>query len=150
VIFGLIQVKQPWAVDLLEKSAVEDGQWVVRNASSQALEGMDSPNPYLPMRLPQDSDNPILIEFAGEQGVGLSPGKPATSLIVQMLRTGTEQQKLAVLQLLRQRMDARMIPDIYTILYGTSGDLRESAFYTLWLMSAAGIELPSPTQFGLG
>jgi HEAT repeat protein len=150
VVFGLIQVKEAWAVKLLEKSAVEDGQWVVRNASTQALEAIESPNPYLPRRLPPDSDNPILIEFAGEQGIGLTPGKPATDLIVQILRTGSEEQKLAALYRLRQQMDARMIPEIYHILYGTTGELRESAFNTLWLMSAAGIKLPSPTQFGLG
>jgi HEAT repeat protein len=150
VIFGLIQVNQPWSINLLEKIAVEDGQWVVRNAAAQALEVVGDLNPYLPKRVPSDSDNPIFIEFAGEQGIGLSPGKPAADIIVQLLRTGTKEQKLAVLKRLRQHMDARMVPEIYDILYGTSDEQRESAFYTLWLMAAAGIELPSPTQFGLG
>jgi HEAT repeat protein len=150
VIFGLIQVNRPWAINLLEKIAVEDGQWVVRNAAAQALEVAGNTNPYLPKRVPPDSDNPVLIEFAGEQGIGLSPGQPATNLIVKLLRTGTKEQKLAALQRLRQRMDVKMVPEIYDILYGTSDELRESAFYTLWLMAAAGHDLPSPTQFGLG
>ena len=130
--------------------AVEDGQWVVRNAAAQALELINSPNPYLPKNFPADSDNPILIEFAGNQGLGLTPGKSAAKLIVQMLRTGNEEQRLAALARLRRYMDSRMIPEIYNILFGSSGELRESAFNTLWYMSSAGIKLPSPSQFGLG
>jgi len=150
VVFGLIQVKRPWAVNLLKKMAVEDGQWVVRNAAAQALEFINSPSPYLPKKLPADSDNPRLIEYAGKQGLGLTPGKPAAKLIVQMLRTGNDEQRLAALARLRRYMDSRMLPDVYSILFASSGELRESAFNTLWYMSSAGIELPSPTQFGLG
>jgi HEAT repeat protein len=150
VVYGLIQVKRPWSVNLLKKMAVEDGQWVVRNAAAQALELINSPNPYLPKNFPPDSDNPILIEFAGNQGLGLTPGKSAAKLIVQMLRTGNEEQRLAALARLRRYMDSRMIPEIYNILFGSSDELRESAFNTLWYMSSAGIKLPSPSQFGLG
>jgi len=150
VVYGLIQVNRPWSVNLLKRMAVEDGQWVVRNAAAQALELINSPNPYLPKNFPADSDNPILIEFAGNQGLGLTPGKSAAKLIVQMLRTGNEEQRLAALARLRRYMDSRMIPEIYNILFGSSGELRESAFNTLWYMSSAGIKLPSPSQFGLG
>jgi len=150
VVYGLIQVKRPWAVNLLKKMAVEDGQWVVRNAAAQALDFINSPSPYLPKNLPADSDNPRLIEFAGKQGLGMTSGKPAAKLIVQMLRTGNDEQRLAALARLRRYMDSRMLPEVYSILFGSSGELRESAFNTLWYMSSAGIELPSPTQFGLG
>jgi HEAT repeat protein len=150
VVYGLIQVERPWAENLLKKMAVEDGQWVVRNAAAQALEFINSPSPYLPENFPADSDNPRLIEYAGRQGLGLTPGKSAADLIVQMLRTGNDEQRLAALARLRRYMDSRMIPEIYSILFGSSGELRESAFNTLWYMSCAGIKLPSPTQFGLG
>lgn len=150
VVYGLIQVKRPWAINLLKKMAVEDGQWVVRNAAAQALEFINSPSPYLPKIMPADSDNPRLIEFAGKQGLGLTPGKSAANLIVQMLRTGNDEQRLAALARLRRYKDSRMIPEIYSILFGSNNELRESAFNTLWFMSSAGILLPSPTQFGLG
>lgn len=150
VVFGLIQVKKLWAKELIEKMAIEDGQWVIRNAATHALEMINDLDPYVPRVLPEDSESPWLISYAGEQGVGIIPGQPATDLIMHALRNGTDEQRTAALERLCHDMDPKMIVAIYEILYGKTGALRETAFNTLWHMEAAGIELPSPTKFGLG
>jgi hypothetical protein len=48
VVYGLVRVRQPWALQLLEKMQVEDEQWVVRSAATQALEEIHKPDPRLP------------------------------------------------------------------------------------------------------
>lgn len=150
VVFGLLQIKEPWAVKLLEKMAVEDGQWVVRNAALQALEDTTRTNPCVPIQIKPLSDTPWLIAFAGERGLGISPGKPALELLIQALKEGSEEQKLAALNELRLRGETESIPAIYHILYGQQGRLKEAAFNALWHLAAAGVELPAPAQFGLG
>jgi HEAT repeat protein len=149
-VYGLIQSKQSWAIELLNNLAIEDGQWVIRNACAHAIETIGKPSPYIPNKLPPDSENPYLIAIAGEYGIGLVPGKSADELVFRILKNGSEDQRFVAIERLSQHMDPRMIPVLYNILYGTSGELREKTFDLLWQMAASGIEMPPPTQYGLG
>ncbi|HQU36170.1 MAG TPA: HEAT repeat domain-containing protein, partial [Anaerolineales bacterium] len=71
VVHGLARIEQPWAIELLQKMQVEDDQWVVRNLATQYLEQGSKPDPRVPQKLPNPSDTPWLIEFAGKQGMGI-------------------------------------------------------------------------------
>lgn len=150
VVYGLMRVGEPWARQILEKMQIEDGQWVVRTAADQAVEQLNSPNPYVPRPLPALAQTPWLIVFAGKLGMGVSPGKPAMDLLLQALKSGEPEERLAALEYLALHGDATFIPHIYHILYGCEGELREAAYYTLWCLAGSGVPLPSPTQFGLG
>jgi HEAT repeat protein len=149
-IFGLKRIGEPWAKEILEKLELEDDQWVVRNTAQRIVEEMAQPNPHIPQPPRPLSETPWLIAFAGERGIGISPGKPVQSLLLQALRDGNEEQQLAALEEYRQHGDASIIPTLYSVYYGSPGELRETALNTLWHMAASGLELPSPTKFGLG
>jgi hypothetical protein len=69
---------------------------------------------------------------------------------VQALKTGDPQHCRAALDYLVQRPEPAAVPQIYQIMFGPVGELREAAFNTLWHMNAAGMDLPAPKQFGLG
>ena len=69
VVFGLKRVKENWAVQMLESIQINDSEWVVRNAASEALNSMVSSNPHIPRPLPSPSESAWLIEFAGKQGI---------------------------------------------------------------------------------
>jgi HEAT repeat protein len=145
VVFGLAKVREPWAIKILEKMQVEDGQWVVRNAATQALEELARRDPRIPSPRPSLSETPWLIAFAGEQGIGISPGKPAEGLLIKALAEGTDEQRIAALDRLALLATKEAIPGIYQVLANGQGDLREAAFNSLWHMAVSGVDLPPIT-----
>ncbi len=150
VVDGLKRVKEPWAIQILEKMQVEDSQWVVKNAASQALEELNQPDPRVPRPFPTLTETPWLIAFAGEQGMGVVPGKPAMDLLLLALKQGNDEQRLAAMRfLVRYSGDEAVLP-LYNAYYSGRGEIRGAALNSLWHLAAAGIEMPPPTQFGLG
>jgi HEAT repeat protein len=139
VIYGLVHVRQPRAVQILEKLAIEDKEWVVRATATHALDQIKSPELHIPRGLPALSESAWLISFASEHGLGVSPGKPAEDMLRRALREGTEEQKLAALDYLRLYGGEDDIPLILRIQHNSPGDLREAAFNALWHLGAAGI-----------
>jgi HEAT repeat protein len=150
VVYGLVRVNQPWASELLQKMQIEDGQWVVRSAATQAIEEMQGQNKHAPRPLPPLNETPWLISYAGKQGMGISPGKSAQNILRQALINGDLEERAAVLNYLAINPDPGVIPQLYEIIYGSKGSLKEAAYNALWHLAATGTELPDPTQFGLG
>ncbi|MGE5073987.1 MAG: HEAT repeat domain-containing protein [Anaerolineae bacterium] len=149
VVYGLARVREPWADDLLQKMRVEDDQWVVRNSASEVLDARNMTNdPRIPRPLRAPSETPWLIEYAGTQGVGISPGAPATELLTSALKSPKPEQRLAALDYLKQRPTDGIMKQIYAAMYSDDAELREAAFTTLWEIGCAGYKLPHPTQFG--
>jgi HEAT repeat protein len=150
IVYGLARTNQSWAVELLEKMAVDDGQWVVRNAAAQAIEDLKHINPHIPVSMPPLHTIPWLIKFAAKSGIGVSPGKQAVDVLVRALKDGDEIERMAALDYVRLFGNDDYVIQVYHLLYGSQGELREAAFNTLWHLAATGITLPSPTQYGLG
>jgi HEAT repeat protein len=150
VVFAFMRLNQPEFFAAIEKMAVEDGQWVVRNAAAHALEVMRQPNPYIPRRSPVVTEIPWLISFAGKQGMGVQPGKPAMDLILKAVENGDEHEKLSALEYLRLFGSDYAIHRLYNAYFGSLENLREAAYNTIWHIAASGVTLPPPAQFGLG
>ncbi|MFZ6030359.1 MAG: NACHT domain-containing protein [Chloroflexota bacterium] len=149
-VHGLGCVQQPWATELLEKIAVEDAQWLVRSAATQALDERKKPGTHTVQPLPALHQIPWLIAYAAEQGMGISPGKPAQEMLSKALKEGSDSQKLYALEYLRLRGTQENIVQLYNLFYSSEGELLEATYNTLWHISASGVTLPPPTQFGLG
>ncbi len=134
-VFGLSLLQTDWVVDLLEKIAVEDSQWVVRNAAGQALEDRQKANPYIPMRQKEPADTAWLIAFAAKRGVGIPKGDPSIPLLLDALANGSEDEKIASLWFLRHYRRESVISQLYPLLYSHQIELRDTANYALWHMS---------------
>ena len=143
---GLGRIRQPWAVEKLQELQVEDSQWVVQNAASQALDEMNQPDPHIPQPVPDLVESSWLIAFAGEKGIGVVPGKPAYELVLRALNEGTPEQQLAALQTLHQYGDAQAIASIYQAYAHGESDVRSAAFLALEQLAATGVELPPVEQ----
>ena len=139
VVHGLLRVREPWAVESLQKMQVEDKQWVVQNAAGHALDQLDAKDLHPPRPFPPLTETPWLIAFGGEQGIGVSPGKPAYDLLLKALQEGRLDQQLAALDYLRQYGDENAASMINQIYQESPGELREAAYNTLWHLSAGGI-----------
>jgi HEAT repeat protein len=148
VVYGLVRVRQPWALQLLEKMQVEDEQWVVRSAATQALEEIHKPDPRLPRPLPPMHQLPWLIMYAGKQGIGVTPGKPALDLAISALRSQEPKEQFAAMFTLSFLGEGSFAHHLYLLLYGGEAELQDAAYNSLWQIAASGIELPPPTQYG--
>ena len=150
VVYGLQRVREPWALEALNKIQVDDDQWVVRNAANQAVEELERPDHSVPKPDPPLHELPWLIAFAGERGMGITAGKPAAEMLRLALKDGNLDEKLAALHYVHTIPDTSLILGIYGLLYDNDEELREAAYLTLWDLNVEGIELPSPTQYGVG
>jgi HEAT repeat protein len=150
VVFGLLRVNQPWAIQILDKLQLEDKEWIVRNAANQAMEELKRPNAFIPHPLPPLTEAPWLVTFASKLGMGVAPGKPAVDLVLQALKNGDEDQRLAALDYLRLHANAENVHNIYHLYFGEVEEMREAAFNALWVVAAAGVSLPSPRNLAWG
>ncbi len=149
-VYGLARIAAAWADELLTKMQVEDDQWAVRNAAVEIIENRLHPNPRVPRRLAPPSESPWLIAFAGKQGLGISPDKPPTDLLLQALRSGTPEERLGSLAYLRLMPTEGVFGALYQAMYSGEPELREAVFQTFYEMASRGVEVPDPAQFGVG
>jgi HEAT repeat protein len=150
VVYGLARVNEPWAVELLQKLRVEDQQWVVRNSAAEVLERCAETNPRVPQPLTVPSETPWIIEFAGSQGVGISPGSPATEILIAAIKSDDPEIRLAAVPYLKRTPGEGVIRRLYDAMYSEDSTLREAVFLTLMEIAASDVKLPHPSQFGLG
>jgi HEAT repeat protein len=148
-VFGLARTKRPWAINILEKMEIEDGQWVVRTAANQVMEEIRQPDYRIPRPLPALPESAWLINFAGKLGLGVTSGQQAMDLVIKALETGEPRERLSALEFLQQNGGEESLLQVYQTYFGSQAVLREAAFHTLWLYHAAGMTLPPTAQYGL-
>ncbi len=147
-IYGMAQVRAEWPEAILERIAVEDGQWVIRSSANQALELLRNRKSGIPKPLPPTHNSPWLIAFASRQGEGISPGEDATGKLLLALKTGEPEERLGALQYLRSSRDEGVVAAIYEAYYTGYGQLHDAALFALWYLSASGVPMPSPVKYG--
>ncbi len=150
VAYGLGRLNEPWAVEALEKIRMEDDQWVVRNAASEVLDAKTNIADRAPHKLKAPSESPWLIEFAGKQGVGISPGAHATDILLLALKSDDAETRLASLPYLKFTPTEGVIKQLYDAMYTDDPELRETAYNALWELGTSGVKLPHPSQYGFG
>jgi HEAT repeat protein len=150
IVYGLGRVNEPWAIEVLQKIQIDDDQWVVRNSATEVLDAKASISARAPHKLKAPSESPWLIEFAGKQGVGISPGTPATDILLLALKGDDPDTRLAALPYLKFTPSEGVIAQLYNAMYKDDPELREAAYNTLWEISTSGIKLPHPSQYGFG
>jgi HEAT repeat protein len=150
VAYGLGRINEPWTSEILEKMRLEDDQWIVRNAASEMVETKARAiDPRSPRRLSAASQTPWLLRFAGTLGMGISPGAPATSVLLAALKSPHGDERLAALEYLKGMHTDAVVKELYEAMFGTDLEVREAAFLVLWEMGGSGFKLPDPAEYGL-
>jgi len=149
VVFGLARIHETWSLDILKNLQTNDPQWIVQDAASQAIQLITEKHPRTPHTHPDLTITPWLIEFAGERGMGVTPGEASIELVYNALFNGNEDQRLAALYYLSLQSDESSLLPILRTYMSSSGDLREAAFENLVRLQNKGIDIPSPNQYGL-
>jgi hypothetical protein len=113
-------------------------------------ENHQRPNPYIPQRLPLPADSPWLNAFAKKQGLGIARDKLPVELLLQALKTGTEEERLAALAYLRIIPTDGVFNALYQAMNSGEPYIREAVFLIFSEMAARGIDVPDPSQYGVG
>jgi hypothetical protein len=150
VVLGLSRIHEHWSIELLEKIAVEDGQWVVRNVAAQALEDFQKTGFHVPEPLPPVSQAKWLLEFAGKQGFGLRPDQPAIEMLLCALKSGSEAERISALRYLRLNSEEGIIGAIYQVAYLEQNLAAEAGLYAVWSIQVSGATMPPLAQYGAG
>jgi HEAT repeat protein len=150
VVYGLGRIYEAWAIDILNKSQIEDDQWIVRNAATEVLDSKLHINTRAPHKLKAPSESPWLIEFAGKNGAGISPGVPATDILLLALKGDDPDTRLAALPYLKFTPNEGVITQLYGAMYRDDPELREAAYNTLWEIGLTSVKLPPPSKYGFG
>ncbi len=147
-VFGLQQANQPWSTALLQKMSIEDGQWVVRNAAVQAMEDIAKPHHHIPHPLLAPHNAPWLVAFASKLGMGVAPDQPAVEILLQAVKSGTVEEKLAAFAYLAQTPEPsrRLVETVTDALSSGDPHIVEAACAALWTLSLASPHLPGPQR----
>jgi HEAT repeat protein len=146
-VYGLAQIDQPWAKEILKRLALEDKEWVVRSAATQIIEEDETINPSIPQPISPLHETPWLIAFASERGMGIAPGEPADNLLLAALGEGSPEQQHAALFHLQLNPNPEALPQIHELLEHGIGDTQQVAFETLWYYAAEGLEIHSTVSY---
>ncbi len=149
VAFGLIRVNQPWAIKIVENLQLEDNEWVVRNAALQAFDEYRRRNNYAPKLLPDPTEMEWLVNYATRVGTKVAPGKPGEDLIAKALANGTQDEIINALDYLRIKCDPETISYISGAYSNNVGDIKDIAYYILWLMLISGEQLPVAVKYDI-
>lgn len=142
-VFGLMQVREAWALKALEKAAVEDGQWVVRNAAAQAIQTLQQNTSPIPSPLKAPSETGWLITLASKSGQGILPGQPATDLLLTTLEGSNSKESIAALSFLRDQPEDATIRKILVQVNNPDEAVREAAIHALWWIAISGAKIPA-------
>ncbi|MBC7228091.1 MAG: HEAT repeat domain-containing protein [Thermoflexales bacterium] len=99
--YGLGEIDAIWARELLEKTAREDPQWIVRSAAATVIsEREEKTAPIPPPSPPVPSEMGWLIAWAAEQGEGVGIGEAALGPLLRALSEGPAPIRRAAAQTL--------------------------------------------------
>ena len=107
-------------------------------------------NPHIPQKLTPPAETPWMIEFAGKHGMGISPGQPATDILLLAIKDSNPEYLQPALKYLRNTPTDGVLAALYPHMYGVNAEAREAVFEVLSDMALAGAKLPNPQQFGFG
>ncbi|MCJ7624837.1 MAG: NACHT domain-containing protein [Anaerolineaceae bacterium] len=148
-VMSLALIKEDWVKSYLEKIAIEDGQWVVRNVAGQLLEFLNkSKNPKSPFPQSPPHESAWLVSFASKQGVGLSIDQPVTDMLLLALENGTQEEQLASLDYLKTIDDEGVINNLLKMVFQSQGIVREASFLALWTLAISGSDIADPLMYG--
>jgi hypothetical protein len=81
--------------------------------------------------------------------MGISPGAPATDLLLSALKSDDPDVRLAAVPYLKSEAGEGVIVQLYHSMYAEDAALREAIYLALMEIAASGRKLPHPSQFGI-
>ena len=99
-VYGLGEIEQPWARELLSRLTREDGEWIVRSAASSVLAEIEAARPSPVSPPPVAHEMGWLINWAAEREEVVGVGEAAFVHLLQALQQGDAPIRQAAAQAL--------------------------------------------------
>ncbi|MBI9049511.1 MAG: HEAT repeat domain-containing protein [Anaerolineaceae bacterium] len=131
-VYGLSRIPDQWALDILSHAAIEDGQWIVRNAATQVIENQDVFKTMLIPQLPHPSNAPWLISFASKLGKGIPKSGFVKDILMSALDQGNVDEKISAMNYLRIVPDSDIINAIFPLLVHKNRSMQQASAIALW------------------
>jgi HEAT repeat protein len=141
-VFGLARTGQPWALEILERVQLEDGQWAVKSAAAQAVERLHGETESPLVLMPSPANLPWLVSFATQRKTGLAPGAPTLAMLERAIREGEPRQRAAAIEALGAMAENRFLQDLCMGLSDSENSVRSPAFEALWALRTMHAENP--------
>ena len=128
---------------VIEPLSREDQEWYVRSAAVEITEQIQAAPPAISAKPPKFEDEPWLITWAVQHGVGLGIGEAAYRVLLQAMAEGDWPVKVAAADVLRVLGGPQAVPALRTMLGDDDALVREAAYAALCEISQrAGIHIP--------
>lgn len=144
-VFGLSRVPEDWALEILEKLQIEDGQWIVRGAAAEGVERRKNPPWTIQAPVKELAEVPWLIAYAAREGLGVAPGRPALEMARRVLSSGTPEEKLAALEAIASAGSEEFNLELTAALRSEDPHMRDAGYEALWRLTAPSAALPVAT-----
>ena len=149
VVYGLMRLHNlPWVQNILRHLQLEDKEWIVRTAAIQAMEEAALSEAHIPKPMADVTEIPWLMDYAAREGIAIADSDAAIRLATEALKKGTEEEKIKALLVLGSYGGNASLPLIYGCYFRGKGDVRDTAYQTLWRLSISSVPLPPPSEFG--
>lgn len=138
-VIGLGLVQEDWARQIIERLAVQDSQWVVRNIAGQTLENSHKTDARIPSPLGEVHNSPWLLAFAAKRDQGIPVGKSAINLLIEALQSGSVDEKMSALGYLRQYFEEEEpLLAVSNSVQSEITEVSQAALNTLWMFARCG------------
>jgi HEAT repeat protein/energy-coupling factor transporter ATP-binding protein EcfA2 len=131
-VYGLSRITEQWSLDILSRVAIEDGQWIVRNAATQVVENQDVFRTNLIPVLPHPSNAPWLISFASKLGKGIPKSGFVKDILITALENGNVDEKISAMNYLRVIPDADVIKTLLPLVAHKNRSIQQASAIALW------------------
>jgi hypothetical protein len=138
---ALGKINEKWANPLLSRLSTEDPQWMVRNTALNLVEYRQKGSPFIPKALPPIESADWATALASKLNITVMPGELSKDFLMKAIAQGTAEEKQTVLDYLRiiPVPDDRVTESVKMIVGDEPRPLQDSAAYTLWFYSMAGV-----------
>jgi len=133
VVHGLGLINESWALEILDKMRIDEKEWVVRDLAQQTYEILETGSPYLPQDTPLPQKAPWLYKFAKEQDLPQPAAENALDLLLEALKTGTDEHKQNALAHISRTGKADLIPTLLEFARVQPFNIAHQALLSIWL-----------------
>ncbi len=129
---GLRRVgNQPWVLELLNQTFMDDSQWIVQTSAEAAAKELREPPDHFPQPVPVPEQTGWLAAYAAGKGKGVPIGPDAQMMLLQALRDGKEAERIAAADHLGRTAAADVLPALRAAIHDSAPGVRETAYQAL-------------------
>lgn len=133
--YGLARIPQTWALISIYRTMLEDNEWSVRQAATQAFTYAREPQKIGPQFYPEPVAYEWLVKWASGRGEPVPEGEAGRQVLMMALQSAPSRIRVEAARALGSLSHVGAIKALYQTLTDNDADVRMAAFNALGIMS---------------